>query len=66
MTMQDMLNTIEANAGQGAQSTNDLFQYHASIEARASKTVETDIANIHATLTCLKGMCSLDWRPTKR
>lgn len=66
MTMQDMLNTIEANAGQGARSTNDLFQYHQSIEARTTKTIENDIADIQATLTCLKGMCSLDWRPTKR
>ena len=66
MTTSDALNTINENLEAGARSTNDLFQYHASIEARTSKTVENDIADIQATLTCLKGMCSLDWRPTKR
>lgn len=65
MTMQDMLNTIEANAGQGAQSTNDLFQYHQSIEARATATVEHDIQAIKDTLSCINSMCSLQWKPAR-
>lgn len=68
MTMQDMLNTIEANAGQGAQSTNDLFQYHQMIEAKADQAVCQDLTSISSLLRELqecKGACQLQWRPTR-
>lgn len=65
MTTNDILNTIEENVGLGASATSDLMSYHVAVEARASKTVEQDISSIQDTLSCLKGMCSLQWKPSR-
>ena len=65
MSVHEMLEAIEDNCQSGARSNTTLFQYHKQVEDRASKTVEDDIANIQASLTCLKGMCSLQWKPAR-
>ena len=65
MTTSEALNTINENLEAGARSTNDLFQYHQSIEARATATVEHDIQAIKDTLSCINGMCFLQWKPAR-
>lgn len=65
MTMQERLDLIEANAKHGAKVVEALTDMHLGQEARAQKAIEQDISSIQDTLTCLKGMCSLQWKPAK-